>query len=158
MVRQKPELKLTVEDYLATSDDERYELLDGELIMPPAPGTRHQRIQVNLGARLFQFVKEMGAGKVYFAPTDVVFSGTDVVQPDLVFISTERRHIITPANIQGPPDLVVEILSPATAQRDKGYKRELYARCGVEEYWMIETVSVQTWGGGLNSRKALGRG
>ena len=81
MVHQKPKTKLTVEDYMVTSDDERWELLDGELIMPAAPGTRHQRIQVNLGWRLSQFVNEQAVGKVYFAPTDVVLSDTDVVQP-----------------------------------------------------------------------------
>ena len=139
MVHQKPKTKLTVEDYMATSDDERWELLDGELIMPPAPGTRHQRIQVNLGVRLVQFLESMGFGKVYFAPTDVVLSDTDVVQPDLLFVATGRLDIVTPANIQGAPDLVVEILSPATSERDKGYKRELYARHGVKEYWMIDT-------------------
>ena len=146
MVNQRPKIKLTVEDYMATSDDERYELIDGELIMPPAPATRHQRIQVNLGVRLVQFLESMGFGKVYFAPTDIVLSDTDVVQPDLLFVSTERQHIITPANIQGAPDLVVEILSPATAGLDQGYKRELYARHGVKEYWIVgtdpDTVSV----------------
>lgn len=139
MVHQKPKTKLTVEDYMATSDDERWELLDGELIMPPAPGTRHQRIQVNVGVRLAQFVEETGFGQVYFAPTDVVLSDTDVVQPDLLFIASERLNIVTPANIQGAPDLVVEILSPATADRDRGYKSELYARHGVKEYWMLGT-------------------
>ena len=146
MVHQKPKIKLTVEDYMATSDDERWELLDGELIMPPAPGTRHQRIQVNLGVRLVQFLESMGFGKVYFSPTDVVLSDTDVVQPDLLFVSTGRLDIVTPANIQGAPDLVVEILSPATSERDRGYKRELYARHGVKEYWMLgtdpDTISV----------------
>ena len=146
MVHQKPKTKLTVEDYMVTSDDERWELLDGELIMPAAPGTRHQRIQVNLGWRLSQFVNEQAVGKVYFAPTDVVLSDTDVVQPDLLFVSTGRLDIVTPANIQGAPDLVVEILSPATSERDRGYKSELYARHGVKEYWMLgtnpDTVSV----------------
>ena len=146
MVHQKPKTKLTVEDYMATSDDERWELLDGELIMPPAPATRHQRIQIKLGSRLFQFVEEAGLGQIYLAPTDVVLSDNDVVQPDLLFISTERLNIVTPANIQGAPDLVVEILSPATGDRDRGYKSELYARHGVKEYWMLgtdpDTVSV----------------
>ena len=68
-----------------------------------------------------------------------MLSDTDVVQPDLLFVSNERRRIITAANIQGAPDLVVEILSPATAERDKGYKRTLYAQHGVREYWMVGT-------------------
>ena len=77
-------------------------------------------------------------GKVYFAPFDVVLSDTDVVQPDIMFVSREREHIITHANIQGAPDLVVEILSPSTAERDRTVKRRLYAEHGVKEYWQVE--------------------
>ncbi len=140
MVAQKPRLKFTYEDYSATPEDKRYELLDGELIMAPAPDEPHQRAQAELGTMLFTFVKQNNLGRVYFAPTDVVLSDVDVVQPDLLFISNERRHIITHTNIQGAPDLVVEILSPSTASRDKGYKRSLYAQHGVKEYWMLGTA------------------
>ena len=68
-----------------------------------------------------------------------MLSDVDVVQPDLLFVSNERMHIITPAGVRGAPDLVVEILSPATAERDRGYKRALYARNGVKEYWIVGT-------------------
>ena len=74
----------------------------------------------------------------YSAPTDVVLSDTDVVQPDLLFISSERAHIITPANIQGAPDLIVEIRSDSTAERDETLKRKLYAERGVKEYWLVD--------------------
>ena len=80
-------------------------------------------------------------GRVYHAPFDVVLSNVDVVQPDLLFVSNERGHIITPANIQGAPDLVVEILSPSTAERDRTFKRTLYAKYGVNEYWMVDTTA-----------------
>ena len=131
--------KFTYEDYLNAPEDERYELLDGELVMAPAPGELHQSVSIRLGSKLFQFVNENRLGKVYPAPFDVVLSDTDVVQPDLIFVSNARAHIITPANIQGGPDLVVEILSPSTAERDKTFKRALYAEHGVREYWMVDT-------------------
>ena len=84
-------------------------------------------------------------GRIYFAPADVLLTDTDmvtdVVQPDLMFISSEREHIRTPANIQGAPDLVVEILSPSSARRDWRDKRDLYARHGVKEYWIVDPAN-----------------
>ena len=130
--------KFTYEDYLKTSDDERYELLDGVLTMPPAPNTAHQSVQAELGWRMARFVREEKLGNLFFAPTDVVLSDTDVVQPDLLFISSERAHIITPANIQGAPDLIVEIRSASTAERDETLKRNLYAEHDVKEYWLVD--------------------
>ena len=138
MVTAQPATKLTYADYCLTPDDERYELLDGELIVAPAPNSAHQRADAKLGWRLAQFVEKRGLGQVFFAPYDVVLSETDVVQPDLLFISNERTYIITPANARGAPDLVVEILSPSTAERDRTFKRALYARYGVSEYWLVD--------------------
>ncbi len=139
MTVPNPHIKFTYEDYVNTPEDKRYELLDGELIMTPAPAEIHQRIATLLGWKLAQFVSENGAGRVYVAPFDVVLSNTDVVQPDLLFISNARVHIVTAANVQGAPDLVVEILSPSTAERDRTLKRRLYARHGVREYWIVDT-------------------
>ena len=131
-------IKYTYADYLETSDDERYELLNGELIMAAAPLIAHQYILIKLVAKVETFVDERNLGTVYCAPFDVVLSDTNVVQPDLLFISNERAHIITPDNIQGAPDLVVEILSPTTAERDRSVKFELYAQHGVHEYWIVD--------------------
>ncbi len=139
MARSAPTVKLTYADYCNTPDDERYELLDGELVMTPAPRELHQRVLMNLSYLLFQAVKDTNSGRVYVAPFDVVLSDTDVVQPDLLFISNERAHIITEENVQGAPDLVVEILSPSTADRDLIIKRDLYAKHGVQEYWLVDT-------------------
>ena len=140
MIGEKPRLKLTYTDYLTTPEDKRYELLDGELVMRPLRPTKRTRgTQAELGYHLMAFVKAKGLGRIYYSSTDVVLSDIDVVQPDLLFVSTARTHIITPANIQGAPDLVVEILSPSTAERDKGYKRALYAQHGVKEYWVVGT-------------------
>ena len=138
MVITAPVRKLTYADYCLTPDDERYELLDGELIMVPAPGTGHQIVAMELGTLLHVFVKARGLGRVFSAPYDVVLSETTVVQPDVLFIANERTHIITPDNVQGPPDLVVEILSPSTANRDRTRKRALYAQYGVQEYWLVD--------------------
>ena len=138
--------RLTYEDYQKTSDDKRYELLNGALTQPPAPNTAHQSVQAELGWRMARFIREGGLGHLFFAPTDVVLSRTDVVQPDLLFISSERVDIITPANIQGAPDLIVEIRSDSTAERDESFKRQLYADFGVKEYWLVDpeaaTISV----------------
>ena len=138
MVTAQPTIKLTYADYCLTPDDERYELLDGELIVAPAPNSAHQRIDIRLGVLLHLFVNEGNLGEVFTAPYDVVLSETDVVQPDLLFISNEHAYIITPANAHGAPDLVVEILSPSTAERDRTFKRALYARYGVHEYWLVD--------------------
>ena len=131
-------MKRTYADYLETSDDERYELLHGELVMAPTPLTDHQMVVMELGSQLHTFVKDRGLGAVLSAPTDVVLSDTDVVQPDILFVSQARRHIRTRENIQGAPDLVVEILSPATAERDRIVKSALYAQHGVQEYWIVD--------------------
>ena len=138
MVIAKPAIKRTYADYCLTPDNERYELLGGELIVAPAPNSAHQITVMELGTLLHMFVKARGLGQVFFAPYDVVLSETDVVQPDLLFISNERAYIITPANARGAPDLVVEILSPSTAERDRTFKRALYARYGVSEYWLVD--------------------
>jgi Uma2 family endonuclease len=134
-------VKLTYEDYCRAPDDKRYELLNGELMMVPAPNTKHQEILGRLHVELHRFVQEHELGKVYVAPLDVVLSDTDVVQPDVLFISRARADRITDANIQGAPDLVIEILSPSTADKDLGKKHELYGSRGVLEYWIIDPVA-----------------
>ena len=134
--------KFTYDDYRTAPEDRRYELLDGDLIVAPVPSLKHQRVLLALAGLLDRFVKEAGLGEVLPAPCDVVLSDTDVVQPDLLFISRERTHLVRNGdNVQGAPDLVVEILSPATADRDRGYKRALYARHAVAEYWLVDPVA-----------------
>ena len=141
--------RLTFADYRKTPDDVRYELLAGQLVANPTPNEVHQRISMALVILLWPFVKRHNLGHVYAAPFDVVLSNTDVVQPDLLFIANERAHIITDENVRGAPDLVIEILSPATATRDQTFKRSLYAKHGVKEYWLVDTaaktVTVLQW-------------
>jgi Uma2 family endonuclease len=131
--------KLTSDDYvLIPEDGQRHEILDGEHYVSPAPLTRHQRISSKLHLRLGSFVETHRLGWVLYAPTDVVLSLHDVAQPDLFFIFNERLGIVTEANVQGAPDLVVEILSEKTRRQDEGLKREIYERYGVREYWTLD--------------------
>ncbi len=138
-------VKLTYRDYLDMPGEDRFELIDGELILVGSPNTAHQTAVVDLGFLMYSHVKKIDLGRIFVAPFDVVFSDTDVVQPDLVFVSKEREGIITPANIQGAPDMLVEILSPSSRSRDWSEKRELYAQYGVQEYWIIDPVERKIW-------------
>ena len=141
MTQPNPRARFTVADYMATPEGTRYQLLDGELILAPAPTTRHQRLLIRIFLALERVVGVDTLGEVFLAPTDVVLSDTDVAQPDILFVSNARSSIITEANLQGAPDLVVEILFPGTAQHDRGYKVALYGRHGVREYWLVDPVA-----------------
>lgn len=138
-----PNVRFTYDDYksLPESMDKRYELLDGDLKMVPAPTTAHQRVSLNLAILITTFVRKNHLGEVFLAPVDVVFgegNNREVVQPDLIFISHEHKRIVTEEEIRGGPDLVIEVLSPGTQGRDRGYKKALYARYGVREYWIAD--------------------
>ncbi len=133
------ELKFTYEDFLLFSEDgKRHELIDGDHFVTPAPSTRHQRISLRLATAIEVFLKDHPLGELFVAPCDVVLSDVDVVEPDLLFVASSRQAIISERNIQGPPDLVVEILSDSTRKTDEMIKRKLYERFGVREYWIID--------------------
>ncbi len=129
--------KYTYADYLKTPDDERYELIEGDLLMTPSPVTRHQRISRKIEFALEKYVTENDLGEVFYAPFDICLDAENVVQPDLLFVLKERMDIIGEKNIQGAPDLVIEIISESTAYRDLVQKKKLYARFGVKEYWIV---------------------
>ena len=145
MAQARPTAKLTYSDYCNTPDDERWELMDGELIMAPSPTVNHQQVAGRLYRLLADFVEGASLGEVFIAPLDVVVSDVNVLQPDVVFVSNSRSHIITEANIQGAPDLVVEVMSPSTASRDWRIKLDLYAEHGVQEYWIVDSVGQRVW-------------
>ncbi|MBI2882731.1 MAG: Uma2 family endonuclease [Candidatus Methylomirabilis oxyfera] len=131
--------KFTYEDYLLFPDDgRRHELIDGDHYMTPAPSTAHQRILLKVAHRIAAHLDRYPLDHLYTAPTDVVLSKTDVIQPDLLFVSSARASLVTSQNIQGAPDLAVEILSEATRRTDEIIKRKLYERFGVQEYWIID--------------------
>ena len=140
--------KYTYEDYLKTPDDVRYELIEGDLLMTPSPVTKHQRILRELGFELLSFARVKDLGEIFLAPFDVHLDNENVVEPDILFISKQRLHIIGEKNVQGPPDLVIEILSESTANRDLVQKKRLYAKFGVKEYWIVipgeEIVEIYT--------------
>ncbi|QGP90917.1 Putative restriction endonuclease [Neomoorella glycerini] len=130
---------LTYEDYLLFPEDgRRHELIGGDHYMTPAPTVVHQRFLRNLSHILSEYVTKNKLGEVLFSPIDVVISPGDVVQPDLIFISNNRRQRLTPKNVQGAPDLVVEVISDASRRLDRKLKRNLYGRYDVLEYWLFD--------------------
>ncbi|MXX78914.1 MAG: Uma2 family endonuclease [Gemmatimonadales bacterium] len=140
---------ITWQDVQQMPDDgNRYEAIEGSSYMTPAPTFRHQRVGHRLGKALDEVLEQPGHGVVVPAPFGVEFPATgEGVQPDLLFVSNERRGLITNAGLTGAPDLVVEILSPSTASRDRGLKLRLYERQGVREYWIVdaEENTVDVW-------------
>jgi Uma2 family endonuclease len=135
----RADLKFTYAEYATLPENgRRYQLIGGELLMSPAPTFRHQKIAQEINFALLMFVRGRNLGQVLFAPLDVILSDEDVLQPDIVFISNERRGIIVPEGLRGAPDLCVEILSPSNANLDRGAKRLLYARHGVIELWLVD--------------------
>ncbi|MBI2472854.1 MAG: Uma2 family endonuclease [Planctomycetes bacterium] len=129
--------KYTYEDYIKVSDDKRYELINGELLMTPSPTPKHQSVSIELAFRVKNFATINDLGKVFCAPCDVFLNEENVVQPDIFFISKDRLNIIGEKNMQGAPDLVVEIISENSVYRDMVQKKRLYARFSVKEYWIV---------------------
>ncbi|HEV3051620.1 MAG TPA: Uma2 family endonuclease [Longimicrobium sp.] len=129
----------TYEEFARLPDDgNRYEVIAGDLYVTPSPSPLHTRIAFQLASILEAFVARHDLGWVTPAPVDVLLGPDDYVQPDVVFLRRERGAKITDRGIEVPPDLVVEVLSPSTAFRDRGLKRERYADFGVPEYWIID--------------------
>jgi Uma2 family endonuclease len=133
--------KLTYDDYVNfPNDGKRYEIIDGELYVNPSPHMKHQRVLLRLAIALSRFVEKHRLGEVFIAPFDVVFSEIDVMEPDLLFISTARMHVLTQANVKGAPDLVVEVLSDGTRRYDETTKRRRYEHFEVQEYWIVDPI------------------
>lgn len=129
--------KLTYEDYVEfLPDGHRYEIIDGELYMTPAPSPLHQRASKRLQRRLEAYFEDTGLGEVFDAPIDVIFSRHDVVQPDLVVVTDPAQ--ISGRAIEGAPFLIVEVLSPTTTKTDRAVKLDRYARGGVPHYWIAD--------------------
>jgi Uma2 family endonuclease len=141
-VRDTAHRKLTYEDYeLIPEDGQRHEILDGEHYVSPAPTVQHQRISIRLSSRMHVFVEEHGLGEVFAAPTDVLLSRHDILQPDILFVSKDRAPILTQKNVQGAPDLVIEILSASSRHLDERLKLARYELFGVREYWIVDPLA-----------------
>jgi Uma2 family endonuclease len=136
------EVQYTYEDFLLFPEDgKRHELIAGEHFMSPSPRIKHQKISGRLFNKIYNFLEETPLGEVFSAPTDIIFSNIDIVVPDILFVSTKRKAIITEKNLQGAPDLIIEILSKSTRNTDERLKRNLYEHHGVTEYWIVDPES-----------------
>ena len=139
---------LTYDDLqrLRETNNDRLELIDGELFVTPSPTPMHQDISGNLYTLFRNAVFESGRGRVYYAPLDVRLAENTIVQPDLFVVLSDRHFFLTVSKVEGAPSLAVEIVSPSTSAYDRVTKRELYARYGVPEYWLVdpeaETITV----------------
>lgn len=132
--------RLTYADFLQFPDDGlRHELIDGVHYVTPSPVPRHQVLVGRVYFALELYLRaHPGSGQVFLAPLDVVLSNWDVVEPDLLLIAANQPDILTAKNVQGPPALVIEVLSPGTRSRDRQLKRNLFERTGVREYWLVD--------------------
>jgi Uma2 family endonuclease len=136
-----PDRRLTYDDFLLfpEGDGLRHELIDGVHYVTPSPSIRHQDLVGRLYLAVGNFLaSHPGMGRVFLSPLDVVFTIHDIVEPDLVFVAGDQTSIMTEANIQGAPAIVVEVLSKSTRRRDERNKKELFDRGGVREYWMVD--------------------
>lgn len=139
--------KLSYREYQYFPDDGfRHEIIDGDHYMSPAPSTKHQAVSRHLQFQLYTQLELTGHGKVFNAPTDVELTQHDIVQPDLIVILEENKHIIESKRIRGIPDCCIEIISESNPQHDRVLKLEMYQRAGVPEYWIVdpeeETIEV----------------
>jgi Uma2 family endonuclease len=134
--------KLTYRDFLKFPDDgKRHELIDGVHYVTPSPASGHQRVVGNLYFLIRLHLEQHGGGEVFLSPFDVLFTMSDIVVPDLLFVSDARKHVVTEQHVEGAPDLVVEVRSPSTRRRDESAKLKLYDRSDVTEYWVIDPVA-----------------
>lgn len=138
-VRLPKAKRLTYEEYarLTPPDSSIYELHDGQIIKMPTPTPKHQLFSTNLVTEINIFIRPQKLGRVIAAPMDTVFTPNDVLQPDILFLSTDNLHLIGDKKIEGAPDLVVEILSPSNHAKEMAYKKMIYELAGVREYWLV---------------------
>jgi Uma2 family endonuclease len=147
MAIHEPSL-LTYDDYVLLPDDgQRHEILGGEHFVTASPFMRHQDLVLALAFRIESYLREHRVGKLVVSPMDVLLSPHDIVQPDLLFISRERIAIAREKNVQGAPDLALEILSDGSRRLDEVLKLEAYGRFGVQEYWLFDPLgkTVRVW-------------
>ncbi len=135
-----PHPRLTWADYQQLPDDgNRYEILEGELVVTPAPEYRHQLASANLVVPVINWLNQRGdRGKLLHAPFDVVLAEDTIVQPDLVYMSEQTLRLIDKGRLHGVPDLVVEIFNERGAARDRLIKLQVYSRFRVREYWLVD--------------------
>ncbi len=137
LLKSKLRPRKTAADFMDLPEGTLAELIDGELFMSPAPKTRHQKTVGELFFALQSYVRSTASGEVFVAPFDVHLPTGDIVEPDIVFVAKPNLGIIQDW-IRGAPDLLVEVLSPTSIERDRIIKHRLYAQNGVREYWIVD--------------------
>jgi Uma2 family endonuclease len=131
--------KLTYADLCQMPDDGlRHELIDGVHYVSPSPSARHQRVVVEALFRIRDYLETHPVGEVLVAPLDVVLSDYDVLEPDVLFLTTEQVAAQTRIHVHGAPALAIEVLSPSSRKMDRDLKRRVYDRFGVQEYWIVD--------------------
>ena len=130
----------TYSDYAKLEEGAPYQLIEGELIISPAPRIIHQRIIARLYRLLDDYVEKNKIGEIFLSPVDVYFSDLNTFQPDLVFVSKEKSNIVGEMKIEGAPDLVIEVLSPEHAYYDLKTKKHIYEKYKVKEYWLVDPI------------------
>jgi Uma2 family endonuclease len=141
-VLEKQAKRWTYEEYYNLDDDQRHEIIGGQLLMAPAPTLWHQDWLMDLAVLLRQHILKHRLGRLFIAPVDVVLDDENTVQPDLVFVASANAGMLRQRAIFGTPDLLVELVSPSSVQRDRYVKKDLYARFGVKEYWIGDPANV----------------
>ena len=141
MEKRPKQGEYTYEEYLQIPEEAgyRFEILEGILVKEPSPSVHHQRVTSALYRQLADFFDIFDPeGELFFAPLDVTLTAGNVLQPDLLFVSDARRGIKRQERIDGPCDLVVEIMSPASRRKDRLHKMEIYAKAGIPHYWIAD--------------------
>lgn len=137
----------TIEDYLLLGETNMpCQLINGELIMSPAPTPNHQRVARNIFKVFDQLLSNKG--EVFFSPIDLYVDSRNVFQPDLIFIANQNKNVISERGIEGPVEIVVEIISPSNSYTDRNQKKDLYLKFKVGEYWIVDpgnkTIEIYT--------------
>ena len=147
--------KTVLEVYRMLPEGTRAELIKGNLFMPPAHTLGHQSVIFELTGQFNNYINMENNGNVFVAPIDVYLNQKNVVQPDIVFVSNERKSILKEDGIYGPPDLVIEVLSPGTRKFDLDKKKKIYEKHAVKEYWVVDSKTKESLGHQLKNSKYI---
>ena len=150
--------RYTAEEVRRFPDDRlRYEVIRGDLVVTPAPGTAHQRAVLELARRLQEYLKTHVIGEALPAPFEVEFTEDSAVQPDILVILDPQRDRLTAARLYGPPALIVEVVSYSSKRTDRLHKRRLYSEEGVPEYWIVDTEArhIERWRPGATNAEIV---
>jgi Uma2 family endonuclease len=147
---ERATVRYTYQDYLSIPEDtsRRHEIVGGELFVTPSPRFRHQQVVGNVFRILANLAAQHGLGEVATGPVTVHLHDEGVVEPDVIFVRADRLAIVDPEGaVHGPPDLVVEVLSPSNRNYDRGAKRKQYMEWGVAELWIADADArtVEVW-------------